>query len=294
MGNKGLRYAFRDGFVNLRRHPMILLASISTMFLMLLLLGSFIIFSLNASSLLKQAGEQPPVEIQFKVGTAQDIVQELDRQLGENELIVEHKMLSPEENMVQFKERIGKSEFFDEFDYKQHIPWTILVRLSDPSLCSSFKQEIMKYPGVYDVMMETQLLSVLQSAIQKVGIGSLILFPILCLITVLIMSNMVRMIALSRATELSIMKTMGATNRYIRIPFVIEGLFVATVSSALSLLTLFVLYRAFLNRFDTGNGGLHFLSMAYIAVPLLVVVIAAAYLIAGMTSALSVKKHIKV
>lgn len=294
MGNKGLRFAFRDGFKNLIRHPLILLASISTMVLMLILLGAFVLFSLNSAHLLKQAGERPPVEIQFEVGADENLVRALDQKLSENALIVEHKLMSPAENMEFFKERMGKDEFFDDFDYRAHIPWTILLRLSDPALGASFKDEIMKYPGVYDVMMETSLMNLLQEANQKVSIVSAVLFPFFCLITVLIMSNMVRMIALARATEISIMKTMGATDSYIRIPFIVEGLFVAFVSTFMTLLILLLGYQALTGRLQGGVGALHFLSLSRLILPLLIVLLLVSVIVASLTSVLSVRRYVQV
>lgn len=294
MGNKGLRFAFRDGFKNLIRHPLILLASISTMVLMLILLGAFVLFSLNSAHLLKQAGERPPVEIQFEVGADENLVRALDQKLSENALIVEHKLMSPAENMEFFKERMGKDEFFDDFDYRAHIPWTILLRLSDPALGASFKDEIMKYPGVYDVMMETSLMNLLQEANQKVSIVSAVLFPFFCLITVLIMSNMVRMIALARATEISIMKTMGATDSYIRIPFIVEGLFVALVSTFMTLLILLLGYQALTGRLQGGAGALHFLPLSRLILPLLIVLLLVSVIVASLTSVLSVRRYVQV
>lgn len=294
MGNKGLRFAFRDGFKNVVRHPLILLASISTMVLMLILLGAFMLFSLNSAHLLKQAGERPPVEIQFEVGADENLVRALDQKLSENALIVEHKLMSPAENMEFFKERMGKDEFFDDFDYRAHIPWTILLRLSDPALGASFKDEIMKYPGVYDVMMETSLMNLLQDANQKVSIISAVLFPFFCLITVLIMSNMVRMIALARATEISIMKTMGATDRYIRIPFIVEGLFVALVSTFTTLLILLLGYQALTGRMQGGAGALHFLPLSRLLLPLTLILLLVSVIVATLTSVLSVRRYVQV
>ena len=293
MGNKGLRYAFRDGFISLYRHPVILVASVTTMYLMLVLLGAFVLFSMNAKSLVQQVGNQPPLEIQFKVGASEESVRHLDQQLSENEHIMEHQVMSPEENLEVFKKKVAKPELFDEFDYTQHLPWTILVRLSDPALSESFKNEVMNYPDVFDVMMQSNLIEVLNNAIRNVNFAISIIFPILCLISILIISNMIRMIALSRSNELSIMKAMGATEHYIRIPFVIEGLFVALLASILSLLTLFFLYRKILDRFQGSLGELKILEMLEIGGPLVLVVAGIGFLVAGLTSALAVKRYIK-
>ncbi len=294
MGNKGLRYAIRDGFVGLKRHPLILLVSITTMFIMLVLLGAFVIFAVNANQILQEAGEIPPIEIQFEVGVDPNLVVGLAEQFEDNPNIVEYKVMSPEDNMDDFMELIEKDELFDEFDFKQHIPWSILLRLSDPKLGGAFHDEVIGYPGVYDVMMETALMQTLETAIQSVSVVSMVVFAVLVFVSILVINNMIKVIALSRSTELSIMKTMGATDLYIRIPFIIEGLFVSLVASAVSLLVLFLSYNILLRNVSAGFIAKSLLPLQAILWPAIIAVTAFAVFIGGITSALSVKRYIQV
>lgn len=293
MGSKGLRYAIRDGFTGLKRHPLIILVAITTMFIMLFLLGAFVIFAINANHLLQEAGEIPPVEVQFEVGTNPEGVINLANQFQDNENIVEYKVMSPEDNIEEFKDLIEKAELFDEFDYGKHIPWTILLRLKDPQLGPVFREEVINYPGVYDVMMETNLMQTLQKAIEGVSIISVVVFLVLLFISILVISNMVRMIALSRSNELLIMKTMGATDTYIRIPFVIQGVFLSMVSSLISIVVLLLNYRLLLSResgFITGS----LLPLSNVTLPVILIVFVFAILIGGLTSALSIRRYIQV
>lgn len=293
MGNKGLRYAIRDGFVGLRRHPLIILVAITTMFIVFFLLGAFIMFALNANHLLQEAGETPPVEVQFEVGVDPSLVQNLALQFDANDNIVEYKVMSPEDNMKDFIELMDKEGLFDEFDYRQHIPWTILLRLSDPQLGPAFKDAVMSTPGVYDVMMETSLMQTLQKAIRGVSLVSAIVFAILLFVCILVISNMVRMIALSRSNELSIMKAMGATDLYIRIPFVIQGVFLGLVAALISLALLSVGYRFLLEQRDNIIGG-SLLPLANVAGPAILVVVVFSIIISSLTSSLSVRRYIQV
>lgn len=294
MGNKGLRYAIRDGFIGILRHPMILIVSITTMFLMLTLLGAFLIFSINAHHLLRVAGEQPPIEVQFAIGTDEQTVRNLETELAANENVVEHKAMSPEENMEAFKARIGEQELFSDFDYAAHIPWTILLRLSDPSLGDAFREEVMKYPGVYDVMMETALMRSLEAANRNVSIVSSVLLIALLLITALIINNMIRIIALSRSSELAIMKLVGATDLYVRIPFMIEGLFISLVAALLSIMLLLFAYGALtqkaLGPALTGD----LLNLAVVALPVIALVLSVGLLVGLVTSYVAVKRYIRV
>ena len=63
MKTKGYRYALRDGFKGIFRHPLVLFASITTMMLLLLLVACFFAFSANTNHLVEVAGQQPPIEI---------------------------------------------------------------------------------------------------------------------------------------------------------------------------------------------------------------------------------------
>lgn len=293
MGNKGLKYAIRDGFVGLRRHPLIILVAITTMFIVFFLLGAFIMFALNANHLLKEAGETPPVEVQFEVGVDPNVVQNLAEQFASNENIVEYKLMSPEDNMKDFIDLMDKEGLFDEFDYTQHIPWTILLRLSNPQLGPAFKEAVMATPGVYDVMMEASLMQTLQKAIRGVSLVSAIVFAVLLFVCILVISNMVRMIALSRSNELSIMKAVGATDLYIRIPFIIQGVFLGLVAALISIALLSVGYRFLLQQKDNIIGG-SLLPLANVAGSAILIVVVFAILISGVTSSLSVRRYIQV
>lgn len=294
MGNKGIRYAIRDGFVGLKRHPMILLVSITTMFILLVLLGSYVVFALNANAIVKDAGEIPPIEIQFKVGTPEDVVVNLAQQFEDNNNIGEYKVMSPSDNMQDFKSLMEKDDLFDEFNYQDHIPWSILLRLRDPKLGDAFKAEVMQYPGVYDVMMETALMKTLEQAINSVNIFSVVVFIILLFVTVFVINNMIKMIALSRSNELSIMKTMGATDAYIRIPFIIEGVFVALIASIMAIAIIFIGYAYILNSQTGGFIAESLLPFMGIIFPVILSVLLFSLFVGTLTSALSVKKYIQV
>ena len=294
MGNKGLRYAISDGFIGLKRHPMVLILSITTMLIMLSLLASFVVFAFNANAVLKEAGEIPPVEIQFELGVDSESVVNLAKQFDANENIVEYKVMSPADNMADFIKLMDKDGLFDEFDYEKHIPWTILLRLKDPQLGQAFKSEVMQYPGVYDVMMETALMSTLESAIQTVSLVSFVVFLVLLIVSVMVINNMIRIIALSRSNELSIMKTMGATDLYIHIPFVIEGLFVSLMSSILSLAVILSAYHFLLEKISAGFIADSLLPVSQLALPVIFVVLILGLLVGGLTSYFSVKRYIRV
>lgn len=297
MGTKGLRYAIRDGFSSLRRNPLIMLASITTMFLMLCMISAFFLFSANVSHLIHVAAEQPPIEVMFRVDSNPGNVETLAQVLEKNSNVAYHRIMTPQENFEHFKEKIGKKELFDSFDFANHIPYSIQVRLKDPALAATFQKEVSHYPGVREVLMESRVMELLQKAVRWVSILSLLIFGVLLLITIFIISNMIRVAALSRSVEINIMKYVGATNRYIRIPFVIEGLFVGFVSAFLASLATSFLYRMLIDRFGFHPAAEMKLALlpSWEVLPMdVLALILFGLIIGGITTGLSVRKYVRV
>ena len=97
--------------------------------------------------------------------------------------------------------------------------------------------------------MEDELMKMLNQLLHGVTTVSIVVLLVLALITVFIISNMIRIAALARAHEINIMKFIGATNAYIRIPFIIQGMVVGFAGSALSSLIFGFGYNAIYRHF---------------------------------------------
>ncbi|MDO5733870.1 MAG: permease-like cell division protein FtsX [Eubacteriales bacterium] len=294
--SKGLRYAFRDGFVSLRRHPLILLASVTTMTLMLFLLAIFMAFAMNVVNLINLAGQQPPIEIQFQQQVAEGDVFALQQRLQMDSRVLESSVSNPTQNFNRFKAQMGASELYEGFDYEKYIPYTIQVRLNDPATGQDFKEEYSVYPGVREILMEAQVMIFLQKAIRSVSLASSLVFLALAVISSFIIANMVRVAVLSRSVEISIMKYMGATNLYIRIPFIVEGIVVGVVSALLATTIAFFTYQALLLRFDPSRAAseFHLLAQSQVLPAMAAVTFIVGILLGGISSGLSVRKYVQV
>ncbi|HHV41703.1 MAG TPA: ABC transporter permease [Clostridiaceae bacterium] len=217
------RYSAKQGFVNLLRHPLLLFSSVTTLTMMLFLLSIFVAFSLNASHLAKILGQQPPIEIMMEPGIDQEAIDDVTLLLNENSNVIEVKAYSAEENFSAFKENIGKEDLFNEDSYIDNFPSTFNVKLEDPALAEEFKEHMLNQRGVFSVELEHELMSFLDKTKNTLNTVGVVVFIVLAVISSLVVANMVRVAALSRATEINIMKYVGATDKYVRIPFLIEG-----------------------------------------------------------------------
>ncbi len=293
------RYSIKTGFQSLGRHPLLTIAAVTTLALMLFLMSAFVAFSFNANHLSKIASQQPPIEISMSLSAEQADLNLVEDFLKNSELVQMYEMRTPLENYEQFKDDLGKDDLWKDFDYKTYIPHTFNVRLNDPATGDEFKKELEEFPAVHEVMMESQLMIFLNDVKHWTSRVGIIVFIVLTLIATVVMANTVRIAALSRSREINIMKYVGATNRYIRVPFIVEGAMIGLVGALLASFFASILYNEVVKSFSPDS--LTSAVSRYTLLPTghITLILFALNLLIGLTlctiiSAISVRKYAKV
>ena len=291
--------SLKEGFQGIIRHPLVTIASISTILLMLLLMSVFFIFSANARFIMKKVGQQPPIEVYMKLGCTQDQLDMLVEYLQANaDKIKEYHGLSPEQNYNRFRKELGDSaSILDDFDYNTYLPYTVTVQLTDPSYADEVVMRIEAIPGIEKVMQESNVMKFLTRATRTVNVATFIAFVVLFLISLFIISNMVRISVYSRSTEIAIMKFVGATNGYIRLPYIVEGAIVGMVSALCAWGITHFAYTALYKRAmkDVVSTSIYaILPMKSLSVSVLVLCLACGVIIGSIGSGIAVRKYVKV
>ncbi|MGI6090035.1 MAG: cell division protein FtsX [Saccharofermentanales bacterium] len=300
MKKNEIRYSVKQGFVNLLRHPLLLFSSVTTLTLMLFLLSTFVAVSLNASHLAKILGQQPPIEIMMEPGIDQEAIDDLTLLLNDHANVIEIRAYSAEENFETFKKNIGKEEIFNEDSYVDNFPSTFNIRLDDPSLAEEFKEQIMAERGVFTVSLEHELMSFLDRTQKTLNTVGVVVFLVLALVSSLVVANMVRVAALSRATEINIMKYVGATDGYVRIPFLIEGAMAGLLGALFGTLISGIVYNQLQNvvagsaTTDSLASQLQLLPTSRIVGIMLILNIATGVILSMTASFLALRRHVKV
>jgi cell division transport system permease protein len=291
--------SLKEGFQGIIRHPLVTIASISTILLMLLLMSVFFIFSANARYVMKKVGQQPPIEVYMKLGCTQDQLDMLQEYLKTNpQQIKEYHGLTPEQNYNRFRKELGDSaSILDDFDYNTYLPYTVTVQLTDPAYADEVVMRIKAIPGIEKVMQESNVMKFLTRATKTVNITTFVAFVVLFLISLFIISNMVRISVYSRSTEIAIMKFVGATNGYIRLPYIVEGAIVGLVSALCAWgITHFaysaIYKKAMLNVVPTSIYAI--LPMRSLSLSILLLCLACGVIIGSIGSGIAVRKYVKV
>ena len=290
--------SIREGFRGIIRHPLVTMASITTIMMMLVIMGAFYLFSVNARRIMTKLSQRPPIEVYMTLQCTEEERNFVAQQLASNPNIIDFTMTSPEENYVNFKANLGSSSsILDDFDYNMYLPYTFNLRLADPSLADTVCSEISTYSGVSKVAQESNVMTFLTRASRIVNITTAISFVILFIIALFIISNMVRISVYSRANEIEIMKFVGATNNYIRLPYITEGAIVGLFSALTSWTVVTLVYHQVYGRamrsIDPGS----FYALATTRSVMwheLVILLVMGLIIGAAGSGISVRKYIRV
>lgn len=290
--------SIKEGVLGIVRHPLVTMASITTIMLMLIIMGAFYMFSVNARRIMTNLSQRPPIEVYMVLQCSEEDRDFVASKLSENPAVIEYTMASPLDNYENFKSNLGSSSsILDDFDYNMYLPYTFSLRLSDPSLANEVCAEISTYTGVSKVAQESSVMTFLTRASRIVNITTAVSFAVLFVIALFIISNMVRISVYSRANEIEIMKFVGATNNYIRLPYITEGaivgLFSALTSWAIVTLVYHQVYDKAMRSIEPGS----FYALATTKSIMwheLFILVVMGLIIGAVGSGISVRKYIKV
>jgi cell division transport system permease protein len=291
-----IRHMIAEGLRSLIRHPLVTLASVTTIAMMLVLLSGLTAFSINARHIMAAAGQQPPIEITMVVGVSQEQLDMVSKALDDYPAVMEFTLYTPQENYDLFKSNMENQELFEDFPV-ENIPFTYTVKLSDPSQGKSFQANIAGIPGVRRVALELTVMEFLSRAIVWVNVATVTAFLVLSAISFFIISNMVRVAVFSRGEEINIMKYVGATNWYIRVPYILEGALAGLAGAFLAWLAVLVFYDRLYLVLMAGTKPTDVLTMvtpASLSRLILWINILIGVGVGSLGSAISVRRHIKV
>jgi len=292
-----VRQAILECLRNLVRHPLVTLASVTTIGLMLLVMGLFTTFSLNARAIARNVGQQPPVQIWMRIGASPEQIDGVESALAGDERVVEIVRKTPAQQLEEFRAELGdQADLLDGFPAEE-LPYTFIVRLADPSLGDAFAQSVETLAGVESLDYSDAVMDLLTTLGRWVNIATAAAMAVMGWIALLIISNMVRVAVYARGEEIAIMKSVGATNWYIRVPYILEGAVVGLLGAMGSWGLVRLGYQALHDALSPSIPLSHFLSLLPVeeaTFPVLVVNLVLGILVGAGGSALAVRRHVRV
>ena len=292
-------YTLKQGIINIFRNKWFSLASVATISACLFLFGLFYAVITNFQSIVKSAEEGVSVTIFFQPGTTEEQIMDIGSKIEARDEVSKIEYTSPQQAWEYYKENWIPEEFSDGFpDNPLENSAIYAIYMKDISQQTALVDYLSSIPEIRTVNQSELAASTLTGVNALVAYVSAGIILILLLVSVFLISNTVTIGISVRKEEISIMKYIGATDFFVRAPFVIEGILIGVFGSALPLGTIYVLYNKVVEyigtKFSVLSGLLNFLPVNTVFSTLAPVVVAIGVGIGFLGSFITVRKHLRV
>lgn len=237
------RYLLKEGVRGLWANRLMSLASVGVLFACLLMIGSFILLTMNMNGIIGYMEDQNEVIIFLDDGLSGERIDGIGQQLDLLDNIREIVFVSREEGLAQQMEIFGDDrEYFQALVDENPIPDSFRIQIDDLSMLDDTLAKIGRIGGIYEVSAPQDvavIVSTLKKAVYAIGTA---IIAVLGIVSLLIVSNTIKITVFNRRKEINIMKYVGATNAFVRFPFLIEGLLLGLIAGLLAYFVLFLGY----------------------------------------------------
>ncbi|MGP0031318.1 MAG: cell division protein FtsX [Acidimicrobiales bacterium] len=243
-------YVSKEAVTNLWRNRLMTAAAILTVAVSLALVGSALLLKQGASKAteLWQNGVQTIVWVDPSAGAAQTAA--IRAQLHQSPYVKTCNYRSQSYDYSEAKRVLPADEV--AATTQANYPASFRCQLTNPSQAPALYLAFYGKPGVFDVKYPGQQIKTMQSVIRVLQWVFLTVAVVLLLSASVLILNTIRMAIFARRREVSVMKLVGATNWFIRVPFMSEGLIQGLLGSGLAALAVYVLYLV-INHYGSGN-----------------------------------------
>jgi cell division transport system permease protein len=229
--------SLRDAFVTFRRTPLLSALSVTTIAFSLFALGLFGLVALNIREALDRLEDRVEIRAFIAEGTPSDVVALAATDIATFPEVLSARTVSQVEALARARRELG--EFRDVFEGAV-LPASIEVRLKpgfrDPATVRSVATRVNTFAFIDDIRYGEEWIQKLYRLRTIAGIAGIVLGLAFASVSVIIIGATIRMAVLARAKEISIMRLVGATDSYIRRPFLVEGFAKGVMGGLLALL----------------------------------------------------------
>ncbi len=297
-----LGYTIKQGIRNIWRNKMFSLASIATMSACIFLFGLFFAIVSNFQAMVKEAESGVAVTVFFEPGISQGQIDQIGSEIRKRAEVKNCEFLSAEEAWESFREEYFKGSeeaaagFADDNPLANSASYAIYM--NDISMQPVLVQYLKGLEGVRDVRHSATVANTLSDFNSLIGYISVGIILILFLVAIFLISNTVTTGIAVRRDEIGIMKLIGATDSFVRAPFIVEGVLIGLIGAISPLLLLYLLYNRIIvyieEKFSFFSSLIHFVPANTVFHTLVPVALLLGVGIGFLGSRVTIRKHLNV
>ncbi len=240
-----LGYLIGEGFSNVFKNKKSTGASLMIMCATMIIFGVFLILGENINHFVREVEDAQGIQVFATREATTEQVQKLGEEIKKINGVNTTQYVSKETALDQMKEKFSEhEEFLEGYEGENNIfSDSYVVTLTDLSLLEQVQEEISKLDNVKEITSSNETVSTLIDLANGIKIVTGVILVLLIIISIFIIANTIKLTVHARRKEISIMKYVGATNGFIRWPFIVEGMIIGIISSAISILLVAIAYN---------------------------------------------------
>ncbi|MEG0894614.1 MAG: permease-like cell division protein FtsX [Oscillospiraceae bacterium] len=294
------KYLVKEGFRNVWNNRVMSFTSIAVLATCLIIVGAAYLITENVNNMVFYIESQSEM-VAFLDDVDDAGLLQIENKIKSIDNIRSYVYVSKEDGLLQAKQMLGESGYLlDGMEDRNTIPALFEIKVKDLELTRDTVEKLQKIQGIYSVQASNEVSDTLTYIQKTVNTFGYALILALAIISLVIITNTIRATIFTRRKEINIMKFVGATNSFIRVPFVVEGFLLGLISATLSFLIIWGSYTYLTDAFTRGTT--MFLQAAFdsiipfkdVALNIGVSFLLCGTLLGMIGSSISIRNHVKV
>ena len=288
-------YLIKEGIKGVFKHSFMSFAAICILVACLLIMGTFTLIALNIDVLIDKAEEENEILAYVDESLEDSEARSIGTEINKLENIADSVFITREEAFNSYKSGLGQENTLLEGLEDNPLRHRYRIHLKDLSKMSETVVQLRNLDGIAKVNARVDISKTFIQTRSIINQISIIITVILFVISLFIISNTIRLTTIDRRDEIEIMKYVGATNGFIRIPFIIQGMIIGLIGSAVAFGLQWLVYNGMesLIKGTVGNA-FSMISFESMLIPTVVVFLLVGQLVGILGSAMAIRRYLKV
>lgn len=236
-------YLIGEGFKNTMKNKKSTVAALGIMIATMIVFGCFFAIIENIDSFLTELEHSQAIQVFMDINVTEEQVDKIGKDISNLDGVNSVQFISEEDAINIMKDYFENNEKL-LVGVEGIFPLSYIVNFSDLAKSEEVQSKIMNIEGIDTIQNRNETTNTLLSLGNAIRVISVIILIFLIIVSLFIISNTIKLTVHARRKEISIMKYVGATNAFIRWPFVVEGIIIGVIAAAVSLFVIGILYNS--------------------------------------------------
>lgn len=292
-------YLIGEGFKNILKNKKSTAASLMIMCATMIIFGVFFMVGENVNHFVREVESAQGIQVFINTDATDEQIKEIGEKISSLDGVNTTTFVSKEEGLEQLKERFKEKEYLlDTYKENNILPDSYVVTLTDLNLSSQVQEQIMQFDNIKRITSRDETVTTLINLANGIRIITGVILMLLIVISIFIIANTIKLTVHARRKEISIMKYVGATNNFIRWPFIVEGIIIGILAGIISMTIIGGAYSFVADKI-VNSGFMQITNMSLVSFSDMFNLILIIYLLLGigigvLGSTISMRKYLKV